>query len=434
MPSGVESKVKAKANRRASKDFRVRDSKAKAKDSTESQRASRREIQVGVNHLNMTSRITSRAKARDHLTDRVAFTRVHRKGGKGTGKGRGPCHRCGRPGHVAAECRAPHPVPQAHRSINSVEDQIYALLADYADVDSSWHWDDQSWVEPQWDPSWDSEWSTWGVDGTDWNQESWGQEDAQWDQGPTLQQQAQARASQAAQGSQPAPQPLQPGQPQTGQQVAAVYEINHDDENEPPQAVPDSSDDDEPPERVYAFAPVVNSINVTGELDLLVDSGACCHVTPPDFAVDYPLLPLEHQDVQGKLSTAIGTPIQRYGIRYIMFEMISGFYLVFRFLVSNVFMPIIAVPPLLAQGHSAHFEVNDLHLKIHDFKLKFSNINGRFIFNPLRLVPYHESLQLRTPIMAITHGEGNPLQSCQADFWRVRKDTGHPSGSTRDLE
>ena len=60
--------------------------------------------------------------------------------------------------------------------------------------------------------------------------------------------------------------------------------------------------------------------------------------------------------------------------------MIKNFYLILRIVVSNVFMPIIAVPPLLKQGHSAHFEEGNMHLNIYGNILKFGDMGFSVVF------------------------------------------------------
>ena len=166
----------------------------------------------------------------------------------------------------------------------------------------------------------------------------------------------------------------------------------------------------------------------------MIDSGAGAHVCPWKYGIEYPLNPLTENV---KLVNANGSPIKCYGERWIKYEIIEGFFIWVKFLVCDVSNVIWSVSKL--RKHDVNFNFGN-ELKINfgsNFSVDFYEKGDNYFFKPHRIVPFEESFtggdrdfindyiitEQSMLINPVTQGRTIPMQSGQADYWRVNAGT-----------
>ena len=127
--------------------------------------------------------------------------------------------------------------------------------------------------------------------------------------------------------------------------------------------------------------------------EILIDSGAALHVCPWSFYDQYPVRPHSHEI---SLHNADGTEIEQYGLRWILFEVVSGFYIWVQLLVCNVSHPIFSVAKFEELGVKFNFDGENRCITMPtedgEVRVPFQKRDQVYFLTPLRVVSYAESL------------------------------------------
>ena len=117
----------------------------------------------------------------------------------------------------------------------------------------------------------------------------------------------------------------------------------------------------------------------------MYDTGAVTHACPPDYANDYPLLPL---DWSPPLRAASGTPLKLYGRRLVGYDF-NGHYVHIMYYVTDVHYPIISGMRLSDLGLVGTMDPDYPHLAMPNGNYFPLIRNGTHVYlSPQRLVYY----------------------------------------------
>ena len=117
----------------------------------------------------------------------------------------------------------------------------------------------------------------------------------------------------------------------------------------------------------------------------MIDSGAGFHVSPPDYAEDYPIIPIAKDSLQ--LATVKGDPIQIFGCRIILIEVLPEVFVWIRTIVCTIQVPIWSVHMLNEMDHSVTLAGSNSHIGFQKAcKAPIQNSDRGFFFTPYRVV------------------------------------------------